>query len=92
MPERIKFSITQADYDELVRLNNPAAGVTMQINLETGTTIIETKTPQQLVTEWWQSAGDRFGINWRTAKIDPDNRPLGFTAEPATKGELNVPA
>lgn len=89
MTERIKFSITQADYDELVRLNRPGAGTTMQMNLETGMTVIETKTPQMLVTEWWQSVGDRFGIDWRTAKIDPDNTPLGFTAEPAPKGEEN---
>lgn len=65
---RKAFEITQTEMDELIALNQPGAGYSMNINLETGITIHETKTAAQLVTEWWIAAGDRYGVDGRTVK------------------------
>lgn len=82
---RIRFRITQEEYDELVALNRPGANVTMQMDLSKGITIVETKTVRQLVNEWWQRVGDKYGIAWNTARLDPDNPPFGFTADPVER-------
>ena len=68
MSGRKSFEISAADMAELIALNTPGAGVSMSIDLDRSQTTIETKSAQQLVTEWWQRIGPRYGVNGATVK------------------------
>lgn len=83
--DRKTFELDQGEYDALVALNTPGAGTTIQMDLDKGQNIIETKSVQTLVNDWWKVTAEKYGVRRDTVKHRPDLGPRCFDAHIALR-------